>query len=226
MSERDAEPVSWLLLERYALGELSVADRADVERRLAASEADRTCLDLILSDRAELPELPLPSKRPIALVTTRPRSAFRVAIGSAMAIAAAMTLVFLREPGAPPSRRQVYDGTKGGEVALSLHSASGEEDVTHFAQGERFKLLVTCPAWLDAHPRRMLVFQSGQRYEPLASRSVGGCGNHVPWPGAFALDGDEHADVCITWADPARVAASTRATDLEPEVVCARLAPR
>jgi hypothetical protein len=198
-----SEPVSWLLLERYALGELEQDERADVERRLAASSADRACLEAILNDVSELPPLPavLPRKKPLSRASW-------LAIAS---MAAALALTVLRPFDASPERPTAPDGVKGGEVALTLISERTGRSPRVFRDGERFKLLVTCPLALSDR-LEVVVFQDGQRYRPLAPASDFPCGNEAAWPGAFTLDGASDVDVCVTWgeADDERVCARLR----------------
>lgn len=246
MSAPSREPLSWLTLELYALNELPSSERARVEAQLAQSSADRACLDSILNDLSELPALPaLPAttsaratgeperdvERSSELVRARMRRE-RARLGRALplasmlAVAAALALMFWREPTAVESKRMVYDGSKGGEVALELASDRLGVQPSAFRDGDRLKLLVTCPQWLGGR-LHVLVFQGGQRFEPLTSPSSFACGNMVPWPGAFAVDGAAAVDVCITWsADPAKRSAARDAHDLEPDIVCRRLERR
>ncbi|MGH7293845.1 MAG: zf-HC2 domain-containing protein, partial [Polyangiaceae bacterium] len=60
-----AEPISWLRLERYHLGELRGAERQAIADHLAACEACAACLARIEQDDAvALPVLPpLPAPR-------------------------------------------------------------------------------------------------------------------------------------------------------------------
>lgn len=198
--------ISWLQLERYALGELTGAERADVERRLEQSSEDRACLDAILEDSVELPPLPA--------VIRRKRTPWWIG-GVALAAAIALALV----PRDVPSRRTASDGVKGGEAAVMLISERTGNAPRNFRDGDRFKLLVTCPPWLSSR-LSVVLFQDGQRYQPLAAHDLA-CGNQVPWPGAFALDGAHDVEVCVTWREH-RDARSGR--DLEPDAVCERIA--
>ncbi|HEY6878915.1 MAG TPA: hypothetical protein VI299_12885 [Polyangiales bacterium] len=202
------EPVSWLMLERYALGELSPDERAQVEQRLAMSDADRACLASILADDTVLPPLPTPLPR-------RKRAWW---IGAALAAAAA--LAFIVPAARVPSHRRSDEGLKGGEVAITLFSERTGNGPEVFRDGDRFKLMVTCPVSLA--PRlSVLMFQDGRRYQPLARPEHFACGNQVPWPGAFSLDGEGDVDVCLSWAESTQRARS--AGELAPEVTCVRL---
>ena len=227
MTQLSMEPLSWLTLERYALDELPPFERDRVERQLATSSADRACLDEILNDRSELPALPMPVTADVVPITkARARRARWSTAFGVLAVAAALTLAVLRPTQVPGARRQVHDGVKGGEVALVVVSEERGELPTHFVTGERFKLLLTCPTWLRTE-LHLSVFQGGRRYQPLPEAYDFACGNRVPWPGAFALDGDTPVDVCVSWGDPdRRHESATAATQLEPSVVCERLQPR
>jgi hypothetical protein len=195
-----AEPVSWLLLERYALDELDAGERRAVEARLAESADDRACLELIRGDRSELPRLPAAPSR-MRLLTWAP-----------LAVAAAAALIFMFRPSDLPAARRSL-GTKGGEVAILLVSDRHGEAPTTFTKGERFKVLVSCPPWF-AERLHVVVLQDGERFEPLPGTAIR-CGNHVPWPGAFTLDGRAPATVCLAWSD-----------ELRDGAVCTVLEPR
>ncbi|MDB4989774.1 MAG: hypothetical protein JWN04_4952 [Myxococcaceae bacterium] len=222
------EPLSWLTLERYALGELSSEERARVAARLAASHEDQSCLDSILSDASTLP--PLPVARPTAPEVATKLAALRrrrwLAGSSALlAAAAAWALSFVHFDALPASQRHVSEGVKGGDVALSIHGEQSGEDASTFSQGERFKVLLTCPEWLSTQ-LRVVVFQGRQAYEPLARVPVFSCGNHVPWPGAFRLDGTAPVDVCVSFGGSGEAERATSPGELAPSVVCKRLLPR
>lgn len=166
------EPLSWLALERYALGELTESERAQVEQRLAQSEEDRACLQSILLDDTVMPALPVPrlvsaAERSAASTARRARRSWALSGGI---LAAAAALVFaLLDDGAVPRSRTVYDGSKGGEVAIAVHGARQGGDARTFAEGDRFKLLVTCPEWLSGTlhvlmvPRRTALPPAGGR---------------------------------------------------------------
>ncbi len=198
--------VSWLQLERYALGELPEDERARIERALASSEEDRACLDAILSDATVLP--PLPTR-------LQPKPRAKLWWVAAASLAAALALVAL--PSDVPSQRVVRDGVKGGDAAIVLISERTGAAAERFRDGDRFKLLVTCPAFL-ATRLSVVMFQDGQRYQPLAPFDA--CGNQVPWPGAFVLDGAADVEVCVTWHDDG---SARSGRDLQPNAVCQRL---
>lgn len=214
-SERD--PLSFLTLERYALGELSASERAEVEAWLAESESDRDRLASILEDESELP--PLPSAPPSLAAAREKRQRRWLLLSSGLAAAAALLLLVQRPQPAHEDAGEHTQGIKGSEVALRLVSDRTGVDPRSFAPGERFKIEVTCPPKLAAS-LRLLVFQGGEMFEPLPA-GLQSCGNLVPWPGAFALDGTESAEVCLYWGE----ARTPTRESLAQESVCTTLTP-
>lgn len=214
------EPLSWLTLERYVLGELSASERAEVEARLAASETDRACLAEIMADKSELP--PLAPARPVASIASarkRPRPQW-LAWSAGLAAAAAALIVVLREPardGSAPSGGEEH--VKGSEVTLRLVSDRQGHEPTHFRAGERFKVQLSCPPALSS-ALRLFVVQGSQVFEPLPRDASFRCGNQVLWPGAFALDGKEPAEVCLYWGPREQPAPG----DFQQQATCSRLA--
>jgi hypothetical protein len=217
------EPLSWLTLERYALGELDERERAQVAARLAVSEADRAVLAAIMNDESELrplPEVaPTAAPRAASVPTRTSRGATitsrvaRRSVPAILAVAAALLLwrvVPSRELDAP------YEGVKGSEFALRLLSDRGGPNPRSFQLGERFKLEVTCPTSHQG-PLRVLIYQGDERFEPLPPQTIA-CGNLVAWPGAFSLDGTQPAEVCLysgTEREPPRGAPGLTCTTLE-----------
>jgi hypothetical protein len=205
-----AEPVSWLRLERYHLGELTPAEAADVERAVAADPATRACLEelrkpLALRPLFEDPSLP----RPTALSDVRARSR-ATRLGRALqkpwlfvlAATVAALVVLLRPESATLSLPPSHVRVKGGDVALELvreRHGSVDTTPTSFAEGDRFKVLLTCPPALDGH-FDVVVLQADGASFPLPAPSGVACGNRVPLSGAFSLDGNSRALVCVTWS--------------------------
>lgn len=201
-----SEPLSWLTLERYALGELPRAAAEQVRRQLADSPEDRARLQEIETDSPQLLPLPVP-------IQARRKSPARWLM-PAMAAAAALWLVLLPGPESmPPARRSI----KGGDVALQVVGERSSEG--RFAQGERFKVRWTCPPGFSA-PSSVRVFQGDEVFEPLGDGP--GCGNLRAWPGAFALDGQQPVQVCVTWGQARQ---ASRIRDLGEQAVCQRLTP-
>ncbi len=219
------EPLSWLLLERYALGEVSAKERAEVEARLRASAVDRERLDSILHDTVELK--PLSALAPVHTLPSKSKQQTgRYPLAALTLAAAAALLALLQKPEAGPVAVQVpespHNHVKGGELSLSLVSQQGTLNPERFAQGESFKVLVTCPPHFEEE-LRLFIFQGGARYEPLAPVQLE-CGNQVPWPGAFSLDGSEPATICVS-ANPKHANAWTQEA-LGAEAACTTLVPR
>src|ERR1043165_8744960 len=92
-------------------------------------------------------------------------------------------------PGAAPGVGAVA-GKGVGDVALELVRERGGEvryDATRYARGDRWKVVVTCPApgaaWIEVS-----VSDGATTDHPLAPAQLG-CGNRVVVPGAFTITG-------------------------------------
>jgi hypothetical protein len=221
------QPVSWLVLERYHASQLEAPERAAIEQHLAACPACSACLTRIREDDsvalAPLPVSP-PGRvaRPVLVggaVESRPgrlswlRSPPAMALASTLAIAAAVVLGIGRDwwrPAAPGT-----DGTeatavrvKGGSVAFTLvrdddERIEGAEGV--FRDGDRFKVLVTCPPSLNA-AFDVVVFEAGAAASfPLKAAPAFACGNQVPLAGAMRLTGAKPETVCVAWDETGEV---------------------
>ena len=194
-----AEPISFLRLERHALGELVGAERASVQTHLSACASCRSCFDELRADEVALRPLPAPTAAvPKSSPRVRRRAPAALAWAAALAAAAVVVLSLraaLAPAPVPPARKQI----KGGELALELvRERAGDvlREPTTFAPGDRFSALVTCP---QAAPMRwdLVVFQAGRAFFPLRPRAQLACGNHVALDGAFSLTGDATAIVCV-----------------------------
>ena len=196
------EPLSWLRLERHALGELPEPERAAVDVHLRDCAACRACADRLREPRS-LPVLAMDSiARARAARRQRRRSAFAATALSTVAAAAALVVVLEGtpthgpRPGAfPPARVQV----KGGELAITLVRDRAGVTTRHastFAAGDRFKVLVTCPPpgapWIE-----VMVRQENESSFPLGPAREVICANEVALDGAFALTGPAPAVVCV-----------------------------
>ena len=243
------EHASYLRLERYRLQELSAGDARLISEHLASCEACRACWAEVERD-IELPELPaLPAltsqttERTAAVadlielryaasrLRTRRWLAWSASTASALAIAAA-ALLMLRpvDRGAdervPPARFR----TKGGDVAIELvrrHGAGLAHDTDVFADGDAFKVLVTCPPPLAPH-FDVVVYQAGRAHFPLVSGSIESCGNRRTLAGAFSLDGADDALVCVALdaqRRPSRAELRNGPSALPKLSVCTRVRP-
>ncbi len=198
------EPVSWLRLERYALGELGAAERSVIEAHLAGCETCRACLGRVQEGAVGL--LPLPARATLAPWWRRLLPVPVLALAGAAA--AALLATGRPSPLVAPvgAAGQGYVGIKGdGELAVALvRERAGEisADPVGFAAGDRFKVLLTCP---PGQQREVVVavLQDGAADLPLTATIA--CGSRVALPGAFRMTGGGEARVCV-------VAASARAT--------------
>ena len=230
------EPVSWLRLERYHAGELAAESRAAIATHLAACPACAACLAQIEEDQAvALPALPAAAARP-ATSRAAPskvvwlRSSRAMAAVGALAMAAAVVLGI----GRGWWRTGVESGgtvatavrVKGGSVAFTLVREDSERIEGArgiYRDGDRFKVLVTCPPTYGAG-FDVVVFEEGAPSFPLAPAPAFACGNLVPLPGAMRLTGNKRETVCVTWNEEGPVdraaagprSARTLCKDLDP----------
>jgi hypothetical protein len=201
MEEGPMEPVSWLRLERYHLGELRPEEAAQVERALAVDAEARECLEQIRQPVALRP-LPEPPSRARVVKLRAARAAWWPFLSLAAAVAGAALVVWVKstEPEVLTERRSFH--VKGGDVVVSLvrerEGAIASSPAT-FAEGDRFKVLLTCPPTLDGD-FDVVVFQDAAPSFPFAGPATLVCGNSVPIPGAFTLTGASPATVCVVRA--------------------------
>jgi hypothetical protein len=221
-------PVSWLALERFHLGELPDPERAAVDDHLRACPACQACLEHLQADEA----VALPPLRPTVAPAPAPagqrwRWSWAGFALAGAAAAAGIVLVLVRGPGAPPRLDEPYPpsrvAVKGGEVALTLVRDRVGTTVHHpttYADGDRFKVLVTCP------PGELVVdtvvFQGGTASFPFTAPRRVRCANLVPLPGAFAITGRDPARVCLVTApEPIARDRSRRGTVCAAELTAA-----
>lgn len=190
-------PISWLRLEQLHAEELSDADAKAVRAHLDECAACAACLAKIDSDESiRLPPVPVPVPGKIAFL----RRAAPVL--TALAIAAGI-LLFLRRPP-PPGDDDAGVGPvriKGGDVSFVLMRDDGlsiTEPNATYRDGDRFKVVVTCPPGASAS-MDVAVYEAGKPAFPLASPAKIACGNSVALPGAFKLTGDQELTVCLVW---------------------------
>ncbi|MCK5796701.1 MAG: hypothetical protein KAI47_05940, partial [Deltaproteobacteria bacterium] len=160
-----ASPPSWLVLERYALGELTDTAHAEIKAALEADEETRACLDRITSDRRPLRPLPsLDAHAPSRLPSrdTRapsPRAArpwrWIFALGPILVAATLLIVLWPRSVDmtsliAPKADHRIPSrlSVKGGEIAIVLvrdRKGIAQRNPTSYRSGDRFKVLVTSP---------------------------------------------------------------------------------
>lgn len=231
------QPISWLVLEQYALDELPAARASQVSAHLEACELCRDCADSIGASRVALRPLAVAgSTTPKRVSPRRPwwrRPVFAGGLAATL-VATAVVLLWLRtgKHGQgpqlaqqwPPQRLQV----KGGELALALVGDRGgvvRHDPVSFRDGDRFKVLVTCPPGRSVAD--VVVAQDGKVFFPLAAQSIG-CGNRVVLDGAFRVDGASPITICAVVGPPPGL--DRRALDVDrlrrsKRAVCQTLQP-
>lgn len=175
------EPISWPRLERFAGGSGDTA----IATHVAECPACRHCLDEIQRDIVALPPLavPAPKRR------WWPRLVPAFALAAAAAVAA---LVMWPKPEEP--RADVVSVKGIGEVVLGVVRERGgviRQDVTTFAPGDRWKVVITCPP-----SARAAVEVSVGSDHPLVPVTIS-CGNRVVLPGAFTLTGTYPNRICV-----------------------------
>ena len=216
MNACTAQPISWLKLEQYQLGELSADERRRIEAHLNECEVCRASLDSIRQDETEL--------KPLPEVTRKIPWLRWATAGTALAAAAALFLVlFVTDwkravPDIPGSKI----GFKGGELSISLvRERQGRilHDPESFAPGDRFKVQVTCPPSEEVF-WNVVVFQDDGSSFPYIPEEPLTCGNRVPLPGAFSITGKSAAIVCLVVSTQPPDRASLSLEGLPPDTVC------
>ena len=229
MTERCiGEPVSWLRLERFHLGDLQGAERETIAEHLAACTACAACLAHIRDDDSRaLP--PLSVSRPVR------RNVFSLfpvrAVAAIGALAATGALVLgLRGNSHRGEVEQRWVGEsriKGDAIAFSLVRDDDERiagDAGVYRDGDRFKALVTCPPGATL-AFDLVVYDVGGASFPLEPARGLACGNEVPLPGAFRLTGDADETVCLVWGEGSSLDRGTLAArvPVEGQALCKRL---
>jgi hypothetical protein len=225
--------VSWLVLERYCLGELAETERSGVQAHLDSCDACRSCRDEIEQpDALALPALPpLPVPKPSVSWLAGLRGWRAAWAGLATAAVAAAALVVFVVVDRSPSRRGAPDRIamiKGGEVAIELVRESGgstASDPSVFLPNDRFKVLFTCPPEENLYID-VLVHQSGEAAFPLRAQPLD-CANRVAIRGAFRITGTTTALVCAVYGDaerPRDALGRTAPADLD-DAVCVEVRP-
>jgi hypothetical protein len=223
------EPISWLRLERYELGELPQGERAQVAEHLQRCPACRACFAEIEAVR-ELPELRLPARRIPQPSAAEPRLRWPLWLTGFAGALAALALLFMPRGGEGPGLEPPASSkrVKGGELALELvrlDAQGRQREPDRFEPSDRFKILLTCPPQLRAHAQAV-IYQAGQAYFPLEPQGLSRCGNRIALSGAFQLDGTEPVLVCTAISEAAAPARTQleKGPDSLPELsVCTRV---
>jgi len=188
------EPVSWLRLETFAL---EGGRDAKIREHLDACPACKHCHDEIERDVVALP--------PLAVPETKKRPWWHLALPPALVIAAAAILVIVLRPGIETERRTNTVTIKGVGVVVikTVRERAGaiQMDALTYRDGDRFKVVVTCPPDHTAHVE-LRVREAGteQTDRPIAPADLV-CGNDVVIPGAFSISGTKNNEVktaCVT----------------------------
>jgi hypothetical protein len=231
------EPISWLRLERYRLGELAEAERARVAEHLTACATCAECMARIMADEAEiLPALELAAgaARAASIATPAPPPRrWRLFAGAGALAAAAMMVLGIGRTWHGSATRTIEHETallKGDGMAFVLVRDDGQrlaDPQGVFRDGDRFKALVTCPPAMGAN-FDLVVFDASGASFPLAPAPGFACGNEVPLPGAFRLTAaapGDHDTVCVVWTDGEQVdrRALSRSGAASPRSMCKEL---
>lgn len=234
MSACIGEPVSWLRLERFALGELGGDTARDIAAHLGQCPACKASLDRIETDDRVLPLLPAIPARAPQRWWSLPKLAWS---GGLLAAAAALLLIVVigRDPAgteAPRTAAPPRLHVKGaGEVVVTVVRDRGGAvtmEAATFEPADRFKLQVTCTHAAEVFAD-VVVFDPAPSF-PLPSARLR-CGNQVVLPGAFRITSDDDAPqpaiVCIA-IDPDHPpdrAAMVRNGPASAGLGCVQLAP-
>jgi hypothetical protein len=219
-------PVSWLILERYYLNELSAAEAERVADHLDACPACAACHASIASDDRPLRPLsevaaPVPRR-----LLTWPRLVPALVAAAAVVVIAVLFHPFVSKH--PPSSRPARIAYKGGELALTLARERDGEVVNNpdrYLSQDRFRLFVTSPGTMPLS-WDVAVFQDGEVFFPYTPSRGLTPGNNVPLPGAFRLTGSATAEICFFTGDVLPSRDTIRhggKTALPPETVCRTL---
>jgi hypothetical protein len=194
MSQHCSQPISWLVLEQFVLGELEDHKTHATRGHLAGCDVCQRALKSIETDDVVLPGLVLPPKRVRAV---KPRAWFVWGTGLVLAAAILLVLVFSRSQRLPDNRIALKGG---GEMVVKLIRARADMidiDAGSFRDGDRMKLAVTCTVPGEV-TLEVAVVQGGETHYPLGARVTAWCGNDVVLPGAFEVSGSEPIRVCVT----------------------------
>ena len=191
------EPISWLRLEHFHLGELPQEERGHIQAHLHDCPHCRAMLAEIEDDGRTLP--PLPDTAPSAKPWYRRLDILFPAVAGPVLVAA-LALILVLPPSTTPGLPGPRVAYKGGELAIDLvreRAGVTRQSPKAYQDGDRFAVLITTPAG-ERH-WDLVVLQQGQAFFPLEPGATSG-GNRTN-VGAFTLTGPGAADVCVMVGD-------------------------
>lgn len=198
-----SRPLSWLLLEQYQLGELSVAEKARVTQHLDACPGCAKCMRAIENDAVRLKPLP-EIKASWWQFALEPKWILGMGAAATAAIALLALLFVWPVTQVKPEIPSATIGYKGGDLAVALVRKRNEQVNTsprHFMAGDVFQLEVTCPP-IGEVEWDVTLFQGSEVFFPYDNSHLLECGNHIALPGGFSLSGNRSTVVCITIDEP------------------------
>ncbi len=190
------EPVSWLRLEHYHLGELPPGEHSTIQAHLDGCAHCRAMLAEIEDDARTLPPLPLPDATPAQPWYRRLSILIPSVAGPVLVAALALILVLPPATTDPelPGRR--ITTAKGDVVAIDLvreRDGVTRQSPDAYQDGDRIQVqLTTTPA---THSWDLVVLQDGQAFFPLEPGTTPGGNRQVV--GTFAITGPGDAAVCV-----------------------------
>jgi hypothetical protein len=187
------EPLSWLRLEHYHLGELPQEEHSSVQAHLDGCPHCRAMLAEIEDDARTLPPLPLPDPTP-----TQPwyrRLSILLPSVAGPVLVAALALVILLPPTDDTQLPGHRVTIKGGELLIALvreRAGVTQDNPSAYRDGDRFQVQLSTPP--GDHRFDLVVLQDGQAFFPLEPGALPGGNRQVV--GAFELSGPGDAAVC------------------------------
>ncbi len=198
-----SQPISWLALEQYHLGDLSEVARQEIKCHLDQCTTCKASLEQIGKDTRVLqPPSEFTLKKPqLYWGLSRPA----IAASVALAAAALLLIVFKWGLEAPMQvkERPSRIAFKGGDFALMVvreRNGRVKENPTHFAPGDNFRLFVTHPL-PDPLDWDLIIRQGNDVFFPFSFRPPLRRGNLVPIPQAFRLTGAVPVSICLVVGD-------------------------
>lgn len=206
MTRCTGEPISWLRLERYGLRELPEPEHDAIAAHLRECPACESCFARVAADGERIVPALTPTSRAAArserTVLPRLRGHTWAALGLASAAIAVLSLRVSGPGLEPPVTTRAI---KGGELALELVRLGADgrlRDPTAYAEGDLFKLTLTCPE-ARGGVSDLVVYQDGHAFFPWPAAQPTTCGNRRSLAGAFSIGGTSEATVCVVLSDRA-----------------------